>query len=209
MSNLILVRHGKSIWNVEGRWQGKIDDPLHPDGIIEAKEMAVLIKDLRIDKIYTSKLIRAIDTEKTITKELNINPPVIENEALNEKDYGIYDGKNKWEVKKQVGEEKFQKIRRGWNYPIPQGETLEDVYNRIVPYFNNQILPDLKKGENILISAHGNSLRALIKYLNNLTVEEVEHLEFGIGEIYVFKIDESGKVVSFEIRGENPEKGKI
>lgn len=209
MSNLILVRHGKSQWNVEGRWQGKIDDPLHPDGINDAKLMAGLIKDLKIDKAYTSKLIRAIDTTKIVLETLSINPQVVENEALNEKDYGIYDGKNKWEVEKEVGEEKFYKIRRGWDYPIPNGETLEDVYNRVVPYFENQILPDLKNGKNILISAHGNSLRALIKYLNNLSVEQVENLEFGIGEIYVFKIDESGKVISFEIRGENPEKGKI
>lgn len=209
MSNLILVRHGKSEWNVKGLWQGQIDDPLHSEGIIEAKNMAYLIKDLRIDKVYTSKLIRAIDTEKTITKELGINPPVIENKALNEKDYGIYDGKNKWEVEKEVGEEKFQKIRRGWDYPITHGETLEDVYNRVVPYYEDQILPDLKNGENVLISAHGNSLRALIKYLNNLSVEEVQNLEFGIGEVYVFKIDNNGKAIGFEIRGESPDKGKI
>lgn len=209
MSNLILVRHGKSQWNVEGRWQGKIDDPLHPDGINDAKLMAGLIKDLKIDKAYTSKLIRAIDTTKIVLETLSINPQVIENVALNERDYGIYTGKNKWEVKKEVGDEMFKNIRRGWNYLIPQGETLENVYNRIVPYFESQILPDLKNGENILISAHGSSLRALIKYLNNLTIEQVENLEFGIGEVYVFRIDESGKVISFEIRGENPDKGNI
>lgn len=209
MSYLVLVRHGKSEWNNKGLWTGLTDIELHPDGVQDAKNMAALIKGLPIDKVYTSKLIRAKETADVICSELNINPPRIENEALNERDYGIYTGKNKWEIKSQVGEEKFKQMRRGWNVALENGETLKDVYERVLPYFKEVILQDLKNGQNILISAHGNSLRSLVKYLNNLSEEEISSLEFGIGEVYVYKIDENGNVLSYEIRGENPNKGKI
>ena len=140
---------------------------------------------------------------------LGISPPTVEHQALNERHYGIYQGKNKWEVKEQVGEEEFQKIRRSWDHKIAEGETLEDVYKRIVPYFEKNILPDLKAGKNVLVSAHGNSLRALVKYLEGLSIEQVLKLEFGIGEVYVYTVDESGKITGKEIRAANAEKGKV
>ncbi len=132
-----------------------------------------------------------------------------EHEALNEKSYGIYTGKNKWQVKEEVGEEEFQNIRRGWNHPVPEGETLKEVYERAVPYFQEQILPQLKAGKNVLVAAHGNSLRALTKYLCKLSDEDVCNLEIGIGEVHIYDFNSEGEIVNYEIKGLNPEKGKI
>jgi len=135
--------------------------------------------------------------------------PTIEDEALNERHYGEYAGKNKWEVKELVGEEEFQKIRRSWNHPIPGGETMEDVYKRVVPYYEEKILEELKEGKNVIVAAHGNSLRALVKHLENLSEGELMDLEVGLGEVRIYQISDSGEVAAREIRGENPNKGKI
>lgn len=204
MSNLILVRHGKSIWNELGLWTGCTDVELHDQGKLDAKKMALCLIKSHINLVFTSKLKRAKDTAKLILDELHLkNMPIIETEALNERDYGVHTGKNKWEVKKEVGEEEFQRIRRDWNHPIPGGETLKDVHDRVVPYFKNQILPKLKEGKNILIAAHGNSLRALTKYLCDLSEAAVCNLEFGIGEVHVYEFNSKGKILNYEIKGES------
>jgi 2,3-bisphosphoglycerate-dependent phosphoglycerate mutase len=135
--------------------------------------------------------------------------PTIQTAALNERNYGVYTGKNKWEVKEEVGEEEFQNIRRGWEHPIPEGETMKKVYERVVPFYEKEVLPLLKEGKNVILAAHGNSLRALVKYLENLSIDDLMALEFGIGEAYVYDIDETGKVVKKEIRAKNPLAGKI
>jgi len=152
---------------------------------------------------------RAKETWNIIRDALKISPLTVEHQALNERHYGIYQGKNKWEIQKQVGEEEFKKIRRSWDHPIPEGETLQDVYKRIVPYYENTILKELKEGKNVVVVAHGNSLRALVKYLEHLSIEEVLNLEFGIGEVYIYEVDSEGKIVSKEIRAANPKLGKI
>ncbi len=208
MAKLILLRHGESEWNEKGLWQGWIDIPLSGKGMADARRMGSFLKGIAIDEVYTSKLMRAIDTAKIILEELHLNPPITENEALNERDYGIYDAKNKWQIEEEVGEEKFQRIRRGWDTEVPGGENLKDVYERVVPYFENEIYPKIKEGRNILISAHGNSLRALRKYLDNLSIEDVENLEIGIGEVYVYTYDDNGKVIKRETLGEDINKGK-
>ena len=120
--------------------------------------------------------------------------------ALNERDYGDLTGKNKWEVKEQLGEEEFLKIRRSWDYPPKNGESLKNVYERVVPFYESRILPELKNGKNVIIAAHGNSLRALVKFLENIPDEEISKLEMKLGEPYVYEIDETGKIVSKEIR---------
>ncbi len=210
MSYLVLVRHGRSVWNELGLWTGCTDVDLHDDGRADAKNMAKYLQDIKFDSVFTSKLKRAKETAELILSELNVaDLKINEDAALNERDYGIHTGKNKWEVKEEVGEEQFQNIRRGWDCPVPEGETLKDVYNRTVPYFVEHIIPLLKQGKNILIAAHGNSLRALTKYLCALTEEAVCNLEFGIGEVHVYEFDSEGKVLNYEIRGENPNKGKI
>src|SRR5581483_9927569 len=115
---------------------------------------------------------RAQQTLSEIKKVLNIiNVPSSASGNLNERNYGVFTGKNKWEIQKEVGEENFKKIRRSWDSPIPNGETLKDVYNRVVPYYEEQILPLLTAGKNVLVCAHGNSIRALIKYLDKIPDE--------------------------------------
>lgn len=209
MGTLVLLRHGISEWNDLGLWTGWKDIPLNEKGEAQAKEMATFLKDINFDAIFTSKLVRAQKTCDIVKKELGIDKPSVECTELNERNYGIFTGKNKWEIRDQVGEEEFQKIRRGWDHRIPEGESLKQVYDRVIPYFEEQILPLLKSGKNVLMVAHGNSLRALTKYLCDLSEEEVCNLEFGMGEVHVYKIDEDGKVISKEIRNENPNKGKI
>ena len=198
MAYLILVRHGESEWNQKGLWTGLTDIGLSEKGIEEAKIVGEKLKGFVIDLAYTSVLLRAKQTLDEIKNVLGRDFPTIENKALNERDYGIYTGKNKWEIQKEVGAMQFVKLRRGWNVPISNGETLKDVYNRMVPYYQNEILPKLKSGQNILIVAHGNSLRALVKYLENISDEGVESLEIPTGDILIYKLDESGKNVKVE-----------
>jgi len=199
MANLILVRHGESEWNEKGLWTGLTDIGLTEKGKEEARLAGEKLKGFSIDYAYTSVLIRAKQTLDVIKSVLGIDAPTIENKALNERDYGIYTGKNKWEIKKEVGDEQFQKIRRGWDIPIQDGESLKDVYDRVIPFYESEILPKLKSGKNVLISAHGNSLRALVKYLENLSDNIVENLDIATGEIYVYFLDEHGVILSKEI----------
>lgn len=201
MVNLILVRHTESEWNKKGLWTGLTDISLSQKGFEDAKKVSILLKNFSINVAYTSPLLRAKQTLDVIKQNLGLtNLPIIEDKALNERDYGIYTGKNKWEIEKSVGEEMFLKIRRSFDYEIPNGESLRDVCNRVVPYYQNEILPRLKSGKNILIVAHGNSLRALVKYLENISDEDIEKLEIATGEIYVYSINEQGDVASKEIK---------
>jgi len=209
MAYLALVRHGQSKWNAEGLWTGWTDIDLNEKGVEEAQTAAEAIKDIPFSIAHTSDLIRAKHTLDEILKILKLNIPVIIDKALREKNYGDYAGKNKWQVKEQVGEEEFQKIRRSWDYVLPNGESLLNVYERVVPYFENTILKDLKLGKNVLVSTHGNTLRALVKYLENIADDEISSLEVGTGEVYLYAIDENGKVQSKEIRSTNPNAGKI
>ncbi len=210
MAHLVLVRHGKSEWNELGLWTGWNDVELHADGKHDAERMAEHLKDIEIHLAHTSKLKRAKDTADIILTSLNLGHiPKHEHEALNERHYGIHQGKNKWQVKEEVGDEEFQNIRRGWDHPTPEGETLKQVHDRAVPYFEEHILPSLKDGKNVLVAAHGNSLRALTKYLCKLSEEEVCNLEIGIGEVHIYEFDSDGNILKSEIRGLNPEKGKI
>lgn len=200
MSYLILVRHGESLWNKKGLWTGFTNIALSEKGKEEARTAAQKLKGFPIDLAYTSVLLRAKQTLDEIKAVLNLDLPTFESAALNERDYGIFTGKNKWEIQKEVGDGEFQKIRRGWDVPIQNGESLKDVYNRAVPYYTAEILPKLKDGKNVLIVAHGNSLRALAKYLENISDEDVEKLEIATGEIYIYKIDGNGNITSKETR---------
>lgn len=209
MSTLVLVRHGLSEYNKLGIWAGWIDIPLAPEGFEQARKTAEALRGITFDYCYSSPLIRSLQTLDEIKKVLGINLPTIPNEALNERNYGIYAGKNKWQIKDELGEEEFQKLRRGWDYPVPQGESLKQVYGREIPYYQTEIEPKLKEGENVIIASSGNALRALVKYLENIPDGEIGKLEIGTGEAYVYQINENGNVVSKEIRGANPNKGKV
>lgn len=201
MAKLVLVRHGKSAWNALGLWTGWTDVDLTKDGIAEAKTAGETLKDIHFDVAYTSLLKRAKQTLEEIKGVIGQKDLLtIEDGALNERNYGEYTGKNKWDIQKEVGEDRFLRIRRNWDEPIPKGETLKDVYHRVIPYYQAEILPRLEKGENVLLVAHGNSLRALVKYLETISDEGIATLEIATGEAYVYDIDEAGKVLKKSIR---------
>lgn len=196
MGILVLVRHGQSEWNAKGLWTGWTNIPLSKAGKKEAAEVGSQLSDIHFDLGYTSVLIRAKQTLEEIQKVLKQSFPIIESDTLNERNYGIYTGKNKWEIKEKMGEEAFLNLRRSWDYPIEQGESLKQVYERVIPYYTAEILPKLEAGKHILISAHGNSLRALIKYVENIPDEEISKVELATGEALVFEIDSKGNVAS-------------
>ena len=204
MPYLILLRHGQSEWNALGLWTGLTDIELNAEGIEEAQRAADALKDIRIDVAFTSMLKRAQETLKVVLDGTGAaNVPISKNAALNERDYGDLTGKNKWKIRDEYGEDLFMKWRRSWDYPVPGGETLKDVYDRVVPYFKQEIGPELAAGRNVAIVAHGNSLRALIKYLENVSDEDIPGLELGTAEVYLYETDTSGKVLSKEIRAVN------
>jgi 2,3-bisphosphoglycerate-dependent phosphoglycerate mutase len=202
MSYLVLVRHGESEWNAKGLWTGWTDIGIDEKGKQEARETAKLIKDINFEAVFCSPLKRCRETLEVIEKELGFaNVPTAFSDAIKERNYGDFTGKNKWEIEKQVGAEEFTKIRRSWDHPLPNGESLKDVYGRAVPFYEAEIKPKLMQGENILVVAHGNSIRSLLKHLENLTDEQITGIEVGIAQAIVFKIDENGKIVGKEIRG--------
>jgi 2,3-bisphosphoglycerate-dependent phosphoglycerate mutase len=204
MAYLVLVRHGESEWNAKGLWTGWTDIGLSDKGFEEARKAGELLKDIKFDIAYTSVLGRAKQTWEQIQKVLaEQSVQVIEDKALNERDYGEMTGKNKWEIKQEVGEAEFLKLRRSWDYPPPKGESLKMVYERVVPYYQNEILPKLKDGKNVIIAAHGNSLRALIKLLDSISDVDIEKLEMPTGGVYVYQINAEGNVTAKEIRAEN------
>ncbi len=205
MPYLILVRHGLSEYNKKGLWTGRDDPDLAREGVTEAQTAAVTLRGLPIDEGFTSVQKRHKQTLDIILKTLSKESvPIIENAALNERDYGVYTRKNKWEVKKEIGDEEFQKLRRGWDYPIPEGESLKLVYERVVRYYQSVILPKLKQGKNVVISSSGNALRSLVKYLEHISDEDISKLEIATGEVYVYKLDDKGNVLNKEIRNQHP-----
>lgn len=208
MAYLILVRHGLTDWNKEGRWHGQTDIPLNEEGKKQAREAAKTIKDIKIDIAYISNLSRNKQTYQEISDVLNLNCPVFADVALNERNYGIYTGKNKWQVQKEVGEKKFLEIRRSWDSPIPKGESLKDVSDRLIPFYRQKILKDLKRKRNVLVVSSGNPLRGLIKYLENISNEEIVSFELGFGDVYVYEFNEKGKIVDKKVRAKDLYKGK-
>ena len=210
MAKLFLVRHGKSEWNKLGLWTGWTDVELVEEGLEEAARAGEALKDEEIHSAHTSVLKRTHQTFEKIKEvagkhDLTHTP----HEALNERHYGVHTVKNKWQVKEEVGEEEFQNIRRGWDHHIPEGETLKDVHARVVPYYEEKIRKELEEGKNVLVVAHGNTLRALAKHLEDLDETQVCELEIGTGEVHCYDIDEAGKVLKKEIKAGNENKGKV
>lgn len=196
MAYLILVRHGQSDWNAKGLWTGLRDIPLTDQGRTEARKASEAIADIPIDYCYTSPLSRSKETLEIIkAAKGNSLIPTTVTSALNERDYGEFTGKNKWKIKDDVGDEVFLKIRRSWDYPIPKGESLKDVYNRVTPFYKETILPLIKNGKNIIIVSSGNTLRALIKYLENISDNSISNLELATGEVDVYQINNHGEII--------------
>lgn len=206
MAYLVLVRHGISEWNTLGIWTGITDTELTDEGREEARRAAAVLEDIDLHRAYTSKLKRAKDTLDLLMKQLGKEVQRTEHAELNERDYGELTGKNKWEVKEQYGEEKFMAWRRSWDHPVPGGETLKDVSERVLPFYEKHILEDLKNGKNVIVAAHGNSLRALMKYLEDVADEDAHKVEIMTGEVLVYEIDDNGKLIKKELRLANEKK---
>ena len=204
MAYLILVRHGESEWNALGKFAGITDIALTDAGMKEASIAAENLKDIPLHSAHVSKLKRAKQTLSQIQEALTLSQlPISEHEALNERDYGDVTGLDKKEVRERLGDEEYHKFKRSWDQPIPGGESLKDVHDRVVHYYENHILEDLKAGKNILVVSHHNTLRALMKYLEKLSPDQVEKLELGTAEVRMYEIDTNGEVIGSEVRGGN------
>jgi len=195
MPDLILLRHGESQWNLENRFTGWIDVPLSPRGEAEARAAGAKLAGRRIDKLYTSVLKRAIDTATLALEVAGIGAlPTERDAALNERMYGELQGLDKAEAAKRFGADQVKLWRRSYDVRPPGGESLADTAARVLPYWEAKILPDLRAGRNVLVVAHGNSLRALVMHLDRLTREQVLELEIPTGVPLLYEIGPDGAV---------------
>ena len=224
MGKLILTRHGQSTWNAENRFTGWVDVDLSEKGVQEAKKSGELIKNLniKIDISYTSFLKRAIKTLTTILQVNNLDLKFNTAWQLNERHYGSLTGLNKEETKNKIGVEQFKKYRRSWdisppsmpedskylsnfsplNGSIPIGmtpftESLKDTYERVIPFYENEIKKNLSDGKNVLVSAHGNSLRALCKFLFKISNEKINELEIPTGNPLIIEFEKNLQIYKY------------
>ncbi len=196
--NLILIRHGQSEWNALNQFTGWKDPDLTAKGIEEARNAGKIINNLKInfDLVFTSALKRAQNTAEIILKEINQPLSTIKNQALNERNYGDLAGLNKDDARKRWGDEQVHIWRRSYDIPPPGGESLKDTGERVLPFFIKEILPHVCKGKSVLVAAHGNSLRSLIKFLDNISDEDIVKLEIPTGAPIHYVINGDGSVVS-------------
>lgn len=198
MPNLIIVRHGQSEYNLENRFTGNTDIELTPEGEKEAVHAAQLIKPYNIDEAYTSVLKRAIHTLNIILSTNNETTiPITKSPALNERSYGDLQGLDKMEMIKKYGEKQVQEWRRSYDIIPPHGESLHETYERVVPYFQQEIEPKLAANKNILIVAHGNSLRALMMYLENINGITIADVNLATGTPRLYQFDDQMKLSKF------------
>lgn len=215
---LVLLRHGESVWNKENRFTGWTDVDLSENGVKEAENAGKLLKEkgFTFDVSFTSVLKRANRTLEIVLKEMNLNIPVNYSYRLNERHYGALQGLNKDEMRKKFGEEQVHIWRRSYDvrppeltkederYPgndpkykdlteeeLPLTECLKDTLERVLPYYNNEIKKHLENKENVLVVAHGNSLRSIIKYLENISDADIMSVEIPTGVPYVYELDDN------------------
>ena len=197
MAQLVIFRHGQSIWNLENKFTGWVDVDLSEKGIEEAKLAGLKLVGYHFDYAYASSLKRAQDT---LTLSLNAakHPAItpIYDQALNERMYGDLQGLNKAETAIKYGEEQVKVWRRSFDVPPPNGESLKDTAARVIPYFESEIIPKLKAGKNVVIAAHGNSLRALIMYLEKLSPAQILEFEVGTAQPRLYELNEDLKILS-------------
>ena len=221
MSHLILVRHGQSEWNLQKKFTGWVDVDLAPNGKLEACKSGELIKEknIKIDYFFSSIQLRAINTLKLILNTMRIKDNFEKAWELNERHYGALTGLNKDEMKKKLGEKKIHEFRRSWNikpdpldknnpyHPInieayksiskeniPDSESLEDTYNRVIPYYKSNIENKLIENKNVLVVAHGNSIRSLCKYLFKLDEKKISLLEIPTGNPLIINFEKNNKI---------------
>ncbi len=197
MSQLILLRHGQSVWNAENRFTGMEDIDLSEQGIQEAELAGQKLKHFQFDHVFTSVLKRAIETARIVlnaigqtTLSLTCSP------ALNERNYGALQGLNKDEVRTEFGEKQVHIWRRSYDIRPQNGESLKDTCDRVLPYYHSTILPCLLKKETVLVTAHGNSLRGLIKELEHLSDLDVVSVEIPTGAPIVYELDQQGQFLN-------------
>jgi 2,3-bisphosphoglycerate-dependent phosphoglycerate mutase len=233
MIKLVLIRHGQSVWNKENKFTGWTDVGLTEKGVEEAKESGKILKKegYTFDMVFTSMLKRALDTTDLVLDVMGLKHiPIYKSWRLNERHYGALQGLNKADIKEKYGEEQFMKWRRSYDTQppalkeddprnpikdplyedldkslIPLTECLKDVVARFLPYWNDMIVPKLKEGKKVLISAHGNSLRALVKYLDNVSEEEIVHLNIPTGVPLVYELDDDLKPTKHHYLGDPEE----
>jgi 2,3-bisphosphoglycerate-dependent phosphoglycerate mutase len=201
-SKLVLLRHGQSEWNLKNIFTGWTDVGLTEKGISEAHDAGKKLKNLGIkfDQGFTSKLARAQKTLALALAELDATDlPIEQDKTLNERDYGDLTGKNKDEARKEFGEEQVHIWRRSYDIAPPNGESLKDTADRTLPYFNEKILTEVKAGKNIIVSAHGNSLRSIVMQLDNLSPDEVTKLEIATGVPIIYEINSEGQVIDKKV----------
>ncbi len=200
MAKLVLVRHGQSQWNLENRFTGWVDVSITEKGAEEAHRAGKELKaaGLKFDEAFTSALKRAHETLKILLEELGQSAiPVFKDQALNERHYGDLQGLNKAETAKKYGDEQVHIWRRSYDVKPPNGESLKDTAARAIPYYESKIKPDLKAGKNVLVAAHGNSLRAIIMDLEKLTPDQIMKVELGTCQPVVYDVDPSGAARRF------------
>lgn len=192
MAQLVIFRHGQSAWNLENKFTGWVDVDLTPKGIEEAKKAGEKIKGYHFDYAYASDLKRAQETLKLALESAGHGPITpINNKALNERMYGDLQGLDKTETAKKFGEDQVKIWRRSYDIAPPNGESLKDTAARVIPYFESEIIPKLKAGKNVVIAAHGNSLRALIMYLEKMTPEQILEFEIGTAQPRLYDLNEN------------------
>ncbi|MDD5145257.1 MAG: 2,3-diphosphoglycerate-dependent phosphoglycerate mutase [Candidatus Pacebacteria bacterium] len=188
---LILLRHFKSQWNLENRFTGWTDVPLCKEGVESAPDISKKLANEKIDVVYTSPLIRNRETVSLVLENLGKKDlPVVIDKALNERNYGKLQGLNKDETKKKFGEEQVRLWRRSWDQAPPEGESLKEVFNRVVPFYRKHIEKDLRAGKNVLVVASHNSLRAIIKYVDKISDKDIISAEMESGGMIKYEFDE-------------------
>jgi 2,3-bisphosphoglycerate-dependent phosphoglycerate mutase len=199
---LVLVRHGQSDWNLQNLFTGWRDVGLTEKGIAEARAAGRQLKalGLRFDIAFTSALIRAQRTLDLMLDELGQRSiPVVRDQALNERDYGDLSGLNKDDARRKWGEEQVHIWRRSYDVAPPGGESLKDTAARVLPYYLQEILPRVLRGERILVSAHGNSLRALVMVLDCLSPEEIVKRELATGVPLIYRLNTDSTVAERQV----------
>lgn len=194
VGKLIIVRHAESTDNAKGQWSGIRNVSLTKKGREDAFRFGEVLADQEIDVIYYSQLKRTRQTLDRLLKGYGRKTKAIikKTGAIDERDYGKLAGKDKWLVRAKIGVRQFNDIRRGWDVPVPDGETLKDTYERVVPWYKEIVVPQLLAGKNIMIVAHGNSIRAIRKYIEHVTDENVKFLEMALDRVWIYDITPAG-----------------
>ena len=196
MTMLVLIRHGQSVWNAANRFTGWTDVELSEKGEIEAADAGLELADVRFNVVHTSGLIRAQRTAEIVMSKNTVsgNIPTRVDERLNERHYGDLQGLNKAETAEIHGADQVHIWRRSFDVPPPGGESLEMTADRTIPYFVEEIIPDLESGKNVLVAAHGNSLRSIVMHIEGISPEEITSLEIPTGIPMFYRLD-NGKIL--------------